>query len=238
MEAWISIIAFPRLTLTGSPFWSPSFFRTLPSARFLPGLPEAAGKEGTAGRRGEAENFLPPRASHRQQVTTVAPLMPFLMAMVVVEVVGGSRCPDVFPQGSFRGPPNNSQHSFLLARIPRPLYHLDKRSARRAVDCVWTTNHFFGTACCPHLASHRCRRHIICAVLAAKLSRLAAKIAATAPKADGHKRAEDKSKATAEAMYKDCTFAPNTVVTKPLTEKILAAKGKQVRFHCCSVSVC
>ncbi|CAM9930155.1 unnamed protein product, partial [Scytosiphon promiscuus] len=64
-------------------------------------------------------------------------------------------------------------------------------------------------------------------VLPTASSRLAAKIAATDPSVDGHKRAEDKSKATAEAVYKECTFAPNTVVTKPLTEKILAAKGKQ-----------
>lgn len=59
-------------------------------------------------------------------------------------------------------------------------------------------------------------------------SRLAAKIVATSPSEDGRKRAEDKSKATVEAMYKECTFAPNTVGTKALTEKILAAKGKQV----------
>ncbi|CAM9259200.1 unnamed protein product [Ectocarpus sp. 12 AP-2014] len=57
-------------------------------------------------------------------------------------------------------------------------------------------------------------------------SRLAAKMAATTP-VEGHKRAEDKSKATAEAMYKECTFSPDTVVTKALTKKILAAKGKQ-----------
>lgn len=66
-------------------------------------------------------------------------------------------------------------------------------------------------------------------------SRLAAKITAIDPSVDGHKRAEDKSKATAEAMYKECTFAPNTVITKPLTDKIMAAKGKQVCYHCCHV---
>lgn len=56
-------------------------------------------------------------------------------------------------------------------------------------------------------------------------SRLAAKATVTTA---GHKSAEDKTKATAEAMYKECTFAPNTVITKANTEKILAAKGKQV----------
>lgn len=67
-------------------------------------------------------------------------------------------------------------------------------------------------------------------------SRLAAKVAANTP-AGGHKSAQDKSKATAEAMYKDCTFKPNTVVTKALTEKILAVKGKQVCV-CARVRVC
>ncbi|CAB1096647.1 unnamed protein product [Ectocarpus sp. CCAP 1310/34] len=57
-------------------------------------------------------------------------------------------------------------------------------------------------------------------------SRLAAKMSATTP-VEWHKRAEDKSKATAEDMYKECTFSPDTVVTRALTKKILAAKGKQ-----------
>lgn len=68
-------------------------------------------------------------------------------------------------------------------------------------------------------------------------SRLAAKTAVTTAEA-GHRRAEDKSKATAEAMYKECTFAPDTVVTKTLTDKILAAKGKQVVFGVVDVVVC
>ncbi|CAM9092724.1 unnamed protein product, partial [Ectocarpus sp. 6 AP-2014] len=63
-------------------------------------------------------------------------------------------------------------------------------------------------------------------VLPTASSRLAAKMSATTP-VEWHKRAEDKSKATAEAMYKECTFSPDTVVTKALTKKIMAAKGKQ-----------
>ncbi|CAN0075603.1 unnamed protein product [Pylaiella littoralis] len=63
-------------------------------------------------------------------------------------------------------------------------------------------------------------------VLPTASSRLAAKTAVTTPEAS-RKRAEDKSKATAKAMYKEFTFSPNTVPTKALTEKILAAKGKQ-----------
>ncbi|CAM9820014.1 unnamed protein product, partial [Ectocarpus fasciculatus] len=63
-------------------------------------------------------------------------------------------------------------------------------------------------------------------VLPTASSRLAAKMSATTP-VEGSKRAEEKSKATADAMYKECTFAPDTVVTKALTKKIMGAKGKQ-----------
>ena len=60
-------------------------------------------------------------------------------------------------------------------------------------------------------------------------SRLASKAKAKAVSSsqDGHLRAEEKTKATAMSMYRECTFAPNTGGTKAFTDKILAAKGKQ-----------
>ncbi|CAN0379291.1 unnamed protein product, partial [Laminaria digitata] len=69
-------------------------------------------------------------------------------------------------------------------------------------------------------------------VLPTATSRLASKAKAKAVSSSqgGLQRAEEKTKATAESMYRECTFAPNTVGTKATTDKILAAKGKQASF--------